>query len=728
MALANVAFLAAMRGQRVLIMDWDLEAPGLDFYFRGLSDQESARAIKTAPGVLDLVWTWRRKLFETKDPKSLDRVLEDYEAGGPFKACVRNILDPDRCPGLLHIIGAGSKVIEDDGPLPYAEALARFSWSEFFDLYGGGLFIERLRAWAKRDYDLILIDSRTGFADVAGVCTLQLPDTVALAFIYNRQNIEGVADVAASVFAARGEAVELRAVPMRTSRKGPIEEAEVRSRAVRALARSGAFTTERAQADIEHLTIRASPSVPFYETLAPFAAVPSNADELSLNYRTLARALFNDANIDLVEPPASWRDSVRQRLEPRIVTVDYIQGLETADPARAAEDLARLLEGAVETELYYGGVDDAYLRVLVDFAIDLESMVFDEVEDDEVRRLAEQALQLIRMRAEADPKRWNEAYVAVQERFDETFDLGVSDEDLLDRYAAYDALLAEAEPTAALHMRRADLTRRMAQLVGGVDVEAALYHFAAADMQLDLARKLGGEGAEVERARIALQRANLFLRARRPDDAKASALEGLRYYQTVPSTDGGRLGLALSLLLIRVEDNPEAAVEHIKLALEDESFVAAASGELSNIVKLISRSAQGEALALRLARRMAPGRHNRTPSTPGFFFGRSLLHATDFVAAAAQLAEIISVRGSEGASPAVEGLVLAVNSILTQLSRRPMQGAGRSSGPRVSRALLGHAAALLAMSDPLQVDPVLLSGLAEAIGNLDRALRDRPQE
>ena len=33
MALANVAFLLAQRGHRVLAIDWDLEAPGLERYF-----------------------------------------------------------------------------------------------------------------------------------------------------------------------------------------------------------------------------------------------------------------------------------------------------------------------------------------------------------------------------------------------------------------------------------------------------------------------------------------------------------------------------------------------------------------------------------------------------------------------------------------------------------------------------------------------------------------------
>ena len=34
MAVANVAWILASRGQRVLVIDWDLEAPGLHRYFR----------------------------------------------------------------------------------------------------------------------------------------------------------------------------------------------------------------------------------------------------------------------------------------------------------------------------------------------------------------------------------------------------------------------------------------------------------------------------------------------------------------------------------------------------------------------------------------------------------------------------------------------------------------------------------------------------------------------
>src|ERR671929_1102141 len=52
MALANVAWILASNGKRVLAMDWDLEAPGLHRYFAPfLGDPE----LDSTPGVIDLI-------------------------------------------------------------------------------------------------------------------------------------------------------------------------------------------------------------------------------------------------------------------------------------------------------------------------------------------------------------------------------------------------------------------------------------------------------------------------------------------------------------------------------------------------------------------------------------------------------------------------------------------------------------------------------------------------
>jgi Mrp family chromosome partitioning ATPase len=53
MAMANVAWLLALSGARVLAIDWDLEAPGLHRYFRPFLDDpdlaESEGLVGVAP-------------------------------------------------------------------------------------------------------------------------------------------------------------------------------------------------------------------------------------------------------------------------------------------------------------------------------------------------------------------------------------------------------------------------------------------------------------------------------------------------------------------------------------------------------------------------------------------------------------------------------------------------------------------------------------------------------
>jgi cellulose biosynthesis protein BcsQ len=65
MALANVAWLLASNGHRVLAIDWDLESPGLHRYFHPfLVDKE----LRGSDGVIDLIREYA--LAATKPAKS----------------------------------------------------------------------------------------------------------------------------------------------------------------------------------------------------------------------------------------------------------------------------------------------------------------------------------------------------------------------------------------------------------------------------------------------------------------------------------------------------------------------------------------------------------------------------------------------------------------------------------------------------------------------------------
>src|SRR5271166_4838811 len=51
MALANVAALLAGWGKKVLVVDWDLEAPGLEKFFV----RPGVRLVRDTPGLVDLI-------------------------------------------------------------------------------------------------------------------------------------------------------------------------------------------------------------------------------------------------------------------------------------------------------------------------------------------------------------------------------------------------------------------------------------------------------------------------------------------------------------------------------------------------------------------------------------------------------------------------------------------------------------------------------------------------
>src|SRR4029077_15797404 len=71
----------------------------------------------------------------------------------------------------------------------------------------------------------VLIDSRTGISDTAGICTVQMPDDLVTCFTLNRQSIAGCEAAARSAVSQRGqrgERAKLRVWPLPTR----VEDAE----------------------------------------------------------------------------------------------------------------------------------------------------------------------------------------------------------------------------------------------------------------------------------------------------------------------------------------------------------------------------------------------------------------------------------------------------------------------------------------------------------------------
>lgn len=164
--LANVAVQLARWGNRVLCVDFDLDAPGLHEYFKPYLN---------GPAVVGLV-----------EVISGERAWRD--------ACEEVLLPETE---NLALLAAGAM------DSSYPDRAQELSWPDLFAHHDLGWRFEKIRAEWQEEYDFVLIDSRTGITDIGGICTAQLPDVLVLCVAPNQQNIAGALEVAQRAAAAR---------------------------------------------------------------------------------------------------------------------------------------------------------------------------------------------------------------------------------------------------------------------------------------------------------------------------------------------------------------------------------------------------------------------------------------------------------------------------------------------------------------------------------------------
>jgi cellulose biosynthesis protein BcsQ/tetratricopeptide (TPR) repeat protein len=201
MALANVAWILASNGHRVLAIDWDLESPGLHKYFHPfLVDKQ----LRDSPGVIDMIRAYAAAAMRPADADELD-----IDELAQIQRYASSLEYPFPDGGLLDLVSAGRQVPA------YSRTVSTFNWDNFYERLGGGAFLAALREDLRRHYDYVLIDSRTGLSDAAGICTVLLPDVVVDCFTMSTQSIDGAVAVARSIRSQRTDPVQVFPVPMR---------------------------------------------------------------------------------------------------------------------------------------------------------------------------------------------------------------------------------------------------------------------------------------------------------------------------------------------------------------------------------------------------------------------------------------------------------------------------------------------------------------------------------
>jgi len=315
MALANFAWILAANGKKVLTIDWDLEAPGLHRFFRPfLVDPD---LIDTS-GLIDIFWTFTASAL-ARAPASQTNVAATHLAvrelltGGTDEppstpdSTVLVIDSPKRRlkwtfpnEGFIDFVGAGRQ------GATYSERVNTFDWKRFYEL-GGAQALEKAKAELHSQYDWVLIDSRTGVSDTAGVCTMQLPDTVVACFTLNRQSIDGVSSVLHSIRNYRSATVngaKIKFFPLATrienAEQAKLEVARRYARGIVAEFIPDEPRPEDARAYWARMELAYRPAYAFEEVLAIFgdaSDIASASDTLLAQIERVSQRIAEDPNL-----------------------------------------------------------------------------------------------------------------------------------------------------------------------------------------------------------------------------------------------------------------------------------------------------------------------------------------------------------------------------------------------------------------------------------------------
>lgn len=156
LAAMNFAVYLAKLGLKVVILDFDLDAPGVDSKFPGFKLPNGQL------GLIDYILRFQR---DGSGPGPIEEILCHVPISSPRQDCI------------VGLIPAGDYLAAD-----YCKKLNELNWSEVFSDERGvaffQLFLERIKE--ELSPEVLVIDSRTGFSEIGGLCTQQLADETVI--------------------------------------------------------------------------------------------------------------------------------------------------------------------------------------------------------------------------------------------------------------------------------------------------------------------------------------------------------------------------------------------------------------------------------------------------------------------------------------------------------------------------------------------------------------------
>jgi tetratricopeptide (TPR) repeat protein len=320
MALANVAFILASNGHRVLVADWDLESPGLHRFFSPFLDQ----TVRDAPGIIDMVRDYEYLAKTTSEEQWQDVNVADYARIKQYVIPLKHWTFPGG--GSLEFLSPGKQNRD------YLATLSALDWDNFYEMLNGGEFLNALRDEMRAYYDYTLIDSRTGLSDVADVCTVNLPDVLVDCFTLSTQGIEGSAMVARIIEERYGfRGIRVLPVPMRVDLSELDRVNASRTFAQRRFENLPSDLTAAERQDYwAKVEVPYQPYYAYEETLAVFGDMPRSPGSMLSAYERITGYITDGAVTSLPPIDEDLRSATRAKferkppLENKQLTVEFL--------------------------------------------------------------------------------------------------------------------------------------------------------------------------------------------------------------------------------------------------------------------------------------------------------------------------------------------------------------------------------------------------------------------
>lgn len=207
MACLNLAYALAGKGRHVLLVDMDLEAPGLSIFM----ERKGELKTRSEFDALDLV-QWAQGIALTSQACAVD---EEYvrTQGPPLVAYAVPLRQDDEFKYLRPTLGEAGRLdfigvhpdtdyfkrlqklrlheMSQDQLLNTSRALKIYFKSRSFDQELPDYYSIAVR---QVPYDYVLVDSRTGITEIGGLCIGRLAEYLVVVTSLNEQNVLGTRD------------------------------------------------------------------------------------------------------------------------------------------------------------------------------------------------------------------------------------------------------------------------------------------------------------------------------------------------------------------------------------------------------------------------------------------------------------------------------------------------------------------------------------------------------